>query len=186
MATEGKHQEIVCGAHNFEVGDLVVVVLPGAVLPGGFAIAARTTYGHVSNGMICAEDELGIGEDHTGIIVLQRYLGAEVAAALTPGDDAIALLGLGEEVLEVNVTPDRGYCFSLRGIAREYWHSQGSPTGGYRDPAAEAAARVPESSRTGGYAVTLHDEAPIDGHDGCDRYIARIVRGVDPLSLIHI
>ncbi|HON75625.1 MAG TPA: phenylalanine--tRNA ligase subunit beta, partial [Dermatophilaceae bacterium] len=126
MATEGKHQEIVCGAHNFEVGDLVVVVLPGAVLPGGFAIAARTTYGHVSNGMICAEDELGIGEDHTGIIVLQRYLGAEVAAALTPGDDAIALLGLGEEVLEVNVTPDRGYCFSLRGIAREYWHATGS------------------------------------------------------------
>ena len=59
MATDGMQQEIVCGAHNFEVGDLVVVVLPGAVLPGGFAIAARKTYGHVSNGMICAEDELG-------------------------------------------------------------------------------------------------------------------------------
>ena len=64
MQTEGKHQEIVCGATNFEVGDLVVVVLPGAVLPGGFEIAARKTYGHVSNGMICAEDELGIGHDH--------------------------------------------------------------------------------------------------------------------------
>ncbi len=70
MLTEGKHQEIVCGAHNFEVGDLVVVVLPGAVLPGNFAIAARKTYGHVSNGMICAEDEIGLGHDHEGIIVL--------------------------------------------------------------------------------------------------------------------
>ena len=61
MATEGKHQQIVCGATNFAVGDLVVVVLPGAVLPGGFEIAARKTYGQVSNGMICAEDEIGIG-----------------------------------------------------------------------------------------------------------------------------
>ena len=64
MVTEGKHQEIVCGATNFEVGDLVVVVLPGAVLPGGFEIAARRTYGQISNGMICAEDEIGIGHDH--------------------------------------------------------------------------------------------------------------------------
>ena len=68
--TDGIPQEIVCGATNFEVGDLVVVVLPGAVLPGGFAISARKTYGRVSNGMICAEDELGLGEDHSGIIVL--------------------------------------------------------------------------------------------------------------------
>ena len=178
--TDDKDQEIVCGATNFDVGDLVVVVLPGATLPGGFQISARKTYGRVSNGMICAEDEIGLGDDHSGIIVLSRLLGESAAAALRPGDDAIALLGLDDQVVELNITPDRGYCFSLRGIAREYWHSQGSPTGGYRDPAAEAAARVPESSRTGGYAVTLHDEAPIDGHDGCDRYIARIVRGVDP------
>jgi len=176
MATEGKHQEIVCGAHNFEVGDLVVVVLPGAVLPGGFAIAARTTYGHVSNGMICAEDELGIGEDHTGIIVLQRYLGAEVAAALTPGDDAIALLGLGEEVLEVNVTPDRGYCFSLRGIAREYWHATGSPVDAYRDP----GLRATPPPTGGGFPVRLDDATPIASVPGCDRYVARMVRGIDP------
>ena len=55
----GEPQGIVCGAHNFAAGDFVVVVLPGAVLPGGFAIAARKTYGHVSAGMICAADELG-------------------------------------------------------------------------------------------------------------------------------
>ncbi|GAA1905761.1 phenylalanine--tRNA ligase subunit beta [Lapillicoccus jejuensis] len=176
MASEGKHQEIVCGAHNFEVGDLVVVVLPGAVLPGGFAIAARKTYGHVSNGMICAEDELGLGEDHSGIIVLQRYLGEEAAAAVQPGDDAIALLGLADEVVEVNVTPDRGYCFSLRGLAREYWHSQGSPAGALRDPADVAVPAATED----GYDVVLDDGAPIDGREGCDRFVARVVRGVDP------
>ena len=105
------------------------------MLPGGFAIAARKTYGHVSNGMICAEDEIGLGHDHEGIIVLSRLLGDEQAATVQPGDDAIALLGLGEETVETNVTPDRGYCFSVRGLAREYWHAQGSPEGGYRDPA---------------------------------------------------
>ena len=140
METEGKHQEIVCGATNFEVGDLVVVVLPGAVLAGGFEIAARKTYGQISNGMICAEDELGIGHDHAGIIVLTRLLSPEQLDGVQVGDDAIALLGLGEEVVEVNVTPDRGYCFSMRGLAREYWHSQGSPDGGFRDPARRRVA----------------------------------------------
>ncbi len=174
--TEGKAQEIVCGAHNFAVGDLVVVILPGGILPGNFAISARKTYGHVSNGMICSARELGLGDDHDGIIVLSELLGGEVTAGLQPGDDAIALLGLGDETVEVNVTPDRGYCFSMRGLAREYWHSQGSPAGGYRDPADIA---VPEPNDSG-YAVRLEDSGPIDGVEGCDRYVARVVRGIDP------
>ena len=67
---EGEVRYVICGATNFEVGDLVVVSLPGAILPGGFEIAARQTYGHVSNGMICSGRDLGLSEDHTGIIVL--------------------------------------------------------------------------------------------------------------------
>jgi len=173
--TEGTAQGIVCGADNFAVDDLVVVVLPGAVLPGGFAISARKTYGHVSNGMICSAAELGIGSgpDATeGIIVLQTLLGEQDAAKLTPGDDAIELLGLADEVVEVTVTPDRGYCLSMRGMAREYAHAVG---GVFRDP----AALVSPASDTSGYAVQLADEAPLNGRAGCDRYVARVVRGVN-------
>ncbi|GMA18993.1 phenylalanine--tRNA ligase subunit beta [Arsenicicoccus piscis] len=175
--TEGKPQEIVCGASNFAVGDLVVVVLPGATLPGGFQISARKTYGHVSNGMICAEDELGLGEDHSGIIVLTDYLAdqPELLARAVPGADAIELLGLGDEVVEVNVTPDRGYCFSMRGIAREYSHATGVD---FVDPVDALRDAAPVLSH-GGYPVRLEDDAPIHDVAGCDRYVARIVRGVD-------
>jgi len=172
--TDGTAQGIVCGALNFAVGDLVVVVLPGAVLPGGFAISARKTYGHISNGMICSARELGLGEDHDGIIVLQEWFEGdeEVLGALKPGDDAISLLGLEDEVVEVTITPDRGYCFSLRGIAREY----GSATGGaFRDPAALAVDR----GEGPGYPVEVVDEAPLLGRVGCDRYVARVIRDVD-------
>ena len=130
----GDSRGIVCGATNFAEGDLVVVALPGARLPGDFEIAARKTYGHVSAGMICSAMELGLGEDHDGIIVLTEYLAdrPEVLAALTPGDDLIPVLGLDAETVEVNVTPDRGYCLSMRGIAREYALSEGTP---FVDPA---------------------------------------------------
>jgi len=161
---------IVCGAHNFAAGDWVVVCLPGAVLPGPFPITARKTYGHVSDGMICSARELGLGDDHAGIIVLTEY-GFE-AEALTPGQDAIALLGLGEKTIEVNVTPDRGYCFSVRGIAREYSHATGQP---FRDP---AAIEVPGPT-SGGFGVEVDDAAPIRGKVGCDRFVARVVRGID-------
>jgi len=170
--SEGTPQGIVCGATNFAVGDFVVVVLPGAVLPGGMEIGARKTYGHISNGMICSAKELGIGQDHDGILVLQSLLGEQDAARLTPGDDAIELLGLADEVVEVTVTPDRGYCFSLRGIAREYSHATGAT---FHDPADIA----PAEANTRGYSVELTDEAPLEGRLGCDRYVARVVRGLN-------
>jgi phenylalanyl-tRNA synthetase beta chain len=165
---------IVCGAHNFAAGDLVVVSLPGAVLPGGFAIAARRTYGHVSDGMICSARELDLGDDHEGIIVLDR-LGIDLSG-VAPGDDALGLLGLTEQTVEVNVTPDRGYCLSVRGVAREYSHATGRA---YRDPVADLA---PAPSTGPGHEVRLTDDAPIRGHRGCHRFVARVVRGIDPTA----
>src|SRR5882724_8219283 len=105
---ETEPRGIICGAHNFVVGDLVVVALPGAVLPGDFEISARTTYGHVSDGMICSVRELGIGSEHAGILVL----GSSGQSAVPPGTDARDVLGLHDPVIELAVTPDRGYCFS--------------------------------------------------------------------------
>ena len=156
----GEPQEIVCGARNFSEGDLIVAVLPGAVLPGGFEIGARKTYGRMSAGMICSATELGLWEDHTGIVVLPEGLGE-------PGQDAIGLLGLREDVLDIAVTPDRGYALSMRGVARD-------------------TATL--------YQVDLHDPAEIavaeptgEGHPAAiadaalaDRLVLRGVTGFDP------
>jgi phenylalanyl-tRNA synthetase beta chain len=166
---------IICGAHNFEPGDLVVVSLPGTVLPGPFPIAARKTYGHLSDGMICSGEELGLGPDPDGvdgIIVLGRGHAAGVIGE--PGDSAIDLLGLGEEVVEINVTPDRGYCFSMRGVAREYSHATGNA---FTDPA--STVEIP-ADVSGGVPVQLRDDAPVRGQDGCTRFVAQEVLGVDP------
>lgn len=171
---------IICGAHNFKPGDCVVVSLPGAVLPGDFKIAARKTYGHISDGMICSAAELGFPDDGKhGIIVLdERYPEGEVPA---PGTDALPLLGLDDEVVEINVTPDRGYCFSMRGVAREYSHSTG---GAYQDPAdttnADFYPQGLQAPGNDGPRVEVNDEAPINGVPGCDRYVARLVEGVNP------
>ncbi len=163
---EPEPRGIVCGAHNFAVGDKVVVSLPGAVLPGPFPISARKTYGHVSDGMIASVRELGLGDEHDGILRLSTIgLDPEVGA------DAIALLGLDDAAVEINVTPDRGYALSIRGVAREYSHSTGAR---FRDPALEVT--VGEAS---GYSVVVDDAAPIRGRAGCDAFAARVVRGVD-------
>ncbi|MEU7416169.1 phenylalanine--tRNA ligase subunit beta [Streptomyces antibioticus] len=156
----GEPQEIVCGARNFAVGDKVVVVLPGAVLPGGFAIAARKTYGKTSHGMICSSDELGMGDDGTkGIIVLPPE--TEV------GKDAIELLELVDEVLDIAVTANRGDCLSIRGVAREAAIAYGLPL---RDP---ALIDVPAPNAFG-YPVQVSE--PL----GCDRFTARTVTGLSP------
>ena len=158
---------IVCGAHNFVVGDQVVVALPGSVLPGPFPISARSTYGHVSDGMIASAKELGLGDDHSGILRLVTMgISAEV------GTDAITLLGLDDVAVEVNVTPDRGYALSIRGIAREYHHATGAA---FRDPAGTLSP-----AQGSGYDVSLSDDAPIRGTRGCHAFVARTVRGIDP------
>ena len=152
-------RSVVCGAHNFVVGDLVVVSLPGSVLAGGFAISARKTYGHVSDGMICAEDELGIGNDHTGIIVLPPDAG------LSPGDDPAGYLVLRDDVLEIDVSPDIGYCLSIRGLARESGQNLGVRFTDVVDKATPA-------TKADGYPVQLADPA-------CPLFVALGVTGID-------
>lgn len=163
---EPEPRGIVCGAHNFAVGDKVVVSLPGAVLPGPFPIAARKTYGHTSDGMIASARELGLGEEHDGILLLSS-LGLDPLV----GADAISLLGLDDFAVEINVTPDRGYAFSIRGVAREYSHSTGAA---FRDPAG-AVTVTPVS----GFDVTVDDVAPIRGEAGVRGFATHVVRGID-------
>ncbi|SNY56326.1 phenylalanine--tRNA ligase subunit beta [Paractinoplanes atraurantiacus] len=154
-------QEIVCGARNFAEGDLVVVILPGGELPGGFKIGARKTYGRNSNGMICSAAELGLSGDHSGIIVLP-------AGSAAPGTDARGAVGLDDVVVEVEITPDRGYEMSLRGLARELSYAFSAA---YTDPAAIDFAAATSASP---FPVTVEDTV------GCDRFSARVVRGIDP------
>jgi phenylalanyl-tRNA synthetase beta chain len=109
---EGQTRYVICGATNFAVGDLVVAALPGAVLPGEFKIGARETYGKTSNGMICSGRELGISDDHAGIMVFAE-------GEVTIGADAIEALQINDVIFDVAVNPDRGYALSIRGVARE-------------------------------------------------------------------
>ncbi|MDR1852192.1 MAG: phenylalanine--tRNA ligase subunit beta [Propionibacteriaceae bacterium] len=157
-------RSVVCGAHNFAVGDRVVVSLPGTTLPGGFTISARKTYGHMSDGMICAEDELGIGHDHTGIIVLPER--DDFGNELHPGDDPAGVLYLRDTVLDIDVSPDMGYCLSIRGLAREAAIGLDVP---FRDVIdKETPAELVE-----GYPVVLESE-------DCPLFVAVRVRGIDP------
>ena len=148
---------IVCGAHNFKAGDYVPVVLAGSVLPGGVEIAARFTYSHVSDGMICSERELGLGDDHDGIIVMPP---APV------GSDALELLGARDAIFDIDVTPDEGHCLSIRGLAREAAQVAG---GAFTDP---YALPVPPESDAG-YPVVLESPA-------CQLFSLVRVDGIDP------
>ncbi len=163
-AANGGVRGIICGARNFAERDLVVVALPGTVLPGGFEISARPTYGKVSDGMICSERELALGDNHDGIIVLPEGSGE-------PGDDAAAVIGVGDEVLDIAITPDRGYALSIRGIAREvaiaYGVSFDDPGLALADLPAPLADRAPQECGT-------------DDPSGCDLFTMRTIVGFDP------
>lgn len=157
---------IICGARNFAAGDLVVVATPGTTLPGDFTITARETYGHVSDGMLCSERELALSEDHGGIIVLPEGAGA-------PGDDAKPLLGVGEEVLDIAVTPDRGYALSMRGIARELAIAYGVP---FIDPI-DRDIDLPAPSATHAPA-----ECGSEDLEGCPLFTLATLVGFDPTA----
>ena len=144
-------RQVICGATNFAVGDLVAYARPPALLPGDFRIEAREAYGHTSDGMICSGRELAISEDHSGILVLDP--------PLELGRDVVEALGLRDDVLDISINPDRGYALSVRGVAREVAIAYDVA---YRDPAALA---VPA-------AVTAGYDVRIDDREGCDRYLA--------------
>ena len=168
---------IVCGAHNFKVGDQVVVTLPGAVLPGDFRISARKTYGHVSDGMMASVRELGIGDDHDGIIVL-----ADLGIEAEVGALALPLLGLDDVAVEVNVTPDRGYAMSMRGLAREYANSTGAALS---DPAEREelqqilAAGVAGDAADVRVPLSISDELGVRDQQLAPVFAGLVVTGVD-------
>ncbi|MCS4532658.1 phenylalanine--tRNA ligase subunit beta [Corynebacterium sp. ES2794-CONJ1] len=162
----GDLQSIVCGARNFSVGSTVVVSLPGAVLPGNFAIATRETYGRISAGMICSAAELGLTEKSEGIIVLSDYEGEL-------GADARSVLGLDDTVFDVNITPDRGYALSVRGLVRELAAAFGLH---YDDPALEEISGVPTASES---LIQIH----IAEDTRAQRFGIRHVSGCDPEAI---
>ena len=162
--SDGKDQrQVICGATNFVVDDIVAYARPPATLPGGFVVERRAAYGRDSDGMICSARELGMGDDHTGIVVLGHGDDPE----LELGADVVAVLGLRDTVLELGINPDRGYALSLRGIAREVATS-------YRVDFNDPAGLDVDAVAAGGHPVR------IDDIDGCDRYIARVIANVDP------
>jgi phenylalanyl-tRNA synthetase beta chain len=159
----GEPREVICGAVNFSVGDRVPFAQPGAVLPGGFKIAAKKAYGRMSEGMICSAAELGIGDDASGILVLPPD------APL--GTDFAAYAGLADYVFDIAVTPDRGYALSIRGMARELATAYGVA---YTDPAGTGLPGDVDTVSADVYPASIDDPT------ACDRFVLREVRGFEP------
>lgn len=163
---EGSDRGIVCGATNFAVGDLVVVALPGTTLPGGFAITARKTYGRESDGMICSAAELGLGTDHSGILVLPP-------GTAEPGASGADVLGLDDVIFNLAITPDRGYCMSVRGLAREIACAYDL---NFVDPASDAVVK-PLPADGEAWPLT------VQAGTGVRRFALRPVTGIDPAAV---
>ena len=154
---EKEPAHIVCGAWNFGAGATVAVALPGATLPNGLTLERRELRGQVSEGMILAEDEVDLGSDHAGIMLLPD--------GLEPGTPLADVLPLVEEVLEVEVTGNRPDLLSIYGLAREaaaLFEVELAPWPGVDPP------------RTGDEPV----EVDVEDWDGCPRYLARLFRDV--------
>ena len=166
----GEECTIVCGAPNVAAGQKVPAALPGCVLANGMEIKKARLRGVESSGMICAEDELGLGEDHSGIMVLDD--------ALQPGQPFASQVGLDDILLDFEVTPNRPDCLSFLGIAREVRALTGAEL---RMPACD----VEESGPPTGDAVAID----IEDAEGCPRYVGRVIRnlriGPSPAWLQH-
>ena len=155
----GEPVQVVCGAPNVAVGQKVPFARVGALLPGDFKIRKAKLRGQESRGMICSASELGLEEETSPGIL-------ELPASAPVGEDFRAWLGLDDHTIEVDLTPNRGDCLSLKGMAREVGVLNRLPVAG---PAVEAVA------------PTQADTFPVRVEDGdrCPRYIGRLIRGVD-------
>ena len=180
--TGSGEQHVICGATNFAVGDKVPLAMPGAMLPGGFEIAARKAYGRMSEGMICSAAELAIGDDHSGILVLSAdappptphppprspFTGPLHAPSI--GEDFVEYAGLRDHVFDVNVTPDKGFALSIRGMARELAIAFAAE---YTDPADTGLPADTDQVSADVYPASIEDPT------ACDRFVLREVHGID-------
>jgi len=159
VATGLETLDLVCGAPNVRPEILVPVALPGSRLPSGMEVQVATIRGIVSPGTICCEREMGLSEDHTGIMILSE--GIPVGLPISKA------LGLEDTLLEVNVTPNRGDCLSHIGIAREI-------SAIFKRP-----LRIPDTSAApAGKAIQEETSVTILSPDFCPRYVVRLIRGV--------
>ena len=160
VTTDGSNRlQIICGAPNVRSGLKVAVAMVGAELPGGMVIKRAKLRGLESNGMLCSARELGLGLEHDGIL--------ELTPELELNRDLRAALDLDDTTLEVNVTPNRGDCMSVLGIARDYAAAHGSRYLTHSVPTVAA-------QRTDVFAVTIEEPA------GCPLFTSRVIRGVAP------
>jgi phenylalanyl-tRNA synthetase beta chain len=151
--------QIVCGAKNMNVGDIVPTAVHGATLAGGFEIGRRKMRGVESQGMMCSARELGLGDDHTGLLILDP--------TTQVGQDAIPILGLDDVILDLEITPNRGDWASMIGVAREV------------AALLATCVRMPEIriEESGPPAAQL-SSVTIENDDLCPRYIGRVLTGV--------
>lgn len=159
VTTGDEMLRVVCGAPNTREGALVALAKVGAVIPGGYTVKDTTIRGEASRGMLCSEQELGLGDDHSGIMILDE--------GLRPGEDLRTALDLYDTVLDISITPNRADCLSILGIAREVAALTGSPL------------RYPDggSPESGGH-ISQTASVEIQSPELCPRYTARLIRNV--------
>lgn len=158
---QGEELDIVCGAPNVAMGQKVAVALVGASLPSGMRIEERKVRGEKSCGMICAEDELGLGKDHAGIMVLDD--------ALIVGTPLVAALDLDDAIIDINILPNRAHdCLCHYGVAREVAALTGKPL-----KRLKAGGPVEPRDKNESLEVEVRDK------DLCLRYTAALVEGVE-------
>lgn len=151
--------QIVCGAPNVRVGMKAPLALIGAKLPNGMEIKQAKLRGVDSSGMLCSARELGLSEDAAGLF--------DLPAVLPAGQDLVAALGLNDTIFEVNLTPNRGDCMSVVGVAREVAALR-------KQPLHPLAMKPVEPKSTERFPVRL------EGGAGCPKFVSRVIRGIRP------